>query len=51
MSEPIVFSVAYDTTFEQIEQLREKMVAYVKEQRRGIISVLEQVQFLIAPIV
>jgi small-conductance mechanosensitive channel len=34
MSEPFVFSVAYETTFEQIEQLRKKMLDFVSENAR-----------------
>jgi hypothetical protein len=34
MSEKFEFEVAYSTTFEQIEQLRAKMLAFVKAEKR-----------------
>lgn len=34
MSEPFTMEVSYATTFEQIEKLRDQMLAYVKDQRR-----------------
>ncbi|CAL1707549.1 unnamed protein product [Somion occarium] len=34
MSEPFTFDVAYTTTFEQIERLRELMVAFLQSERR-----------------
>ncbi|KAI0081214.1 hypothetical protein K474DRAFT_1588143 [Panus rudis PR-1116 ss-1] len=34
MSEPFTFDVAYSTTFSQIEELRELMVAFLKAERR-----------------
>lgn len=37
MSESFEFEVAFSTTFEQIEQLRAKMLAFVKEERRDFL--------------
>jgi len=37
MSETFPFDVAFDTTFEQVEALRDKMLAFVKEQRRDFL--------------
>ena len=37
MSESFEFDVAYDTTFEQIEQLRAKMLAFVKSEGRDFL--------------
>ena len=37
MSETFEFDVAYDTTFEQIEQLRAKMLAFVREEGRDFL--------------
>lgn len=34
MSETFAFDVAYDTTFEQLEQLRERMIAFLQRERR-----------------
>lgn len=34
MSEPFTFDVAYNTTFEQIEDLRGLMIAFLKNDRR-----------------
>lgn len=34
MSETFAFDVAFDTKFEQIEALRDKMLAFVKSQSR-----------------
>lgn len=38
MSDPITLDVSYDTTFEQIEKLREHMLAYVKSERRDFMG-------------
>ncbi|KZT41490.1 hypothetical protein SISSUDRAFT_981708 [Sistotremastrum suecicum HHB10207 ss-3] len=37
MSEPFTWDVSYSTTFEQIEALRAKMLAYVKAERRDFL--------------
>lgn len=37
MSETFEFEVAYDTTFEQIEQLRTKMLEFVKTEGRDFL--------------
>lgn len=37
MSESFVFDVAYSTTFEQIETLRAKMLAFVKSEGRDFL--------------
>ncbi|KAF8504238.1 Mechanosensitive ion channel-domain-containing protein, partial [Hysterangium stoloniferum] len=37
MSETFTFDVAFDTTFEQIEALRDKMVAFVSKERRDFL--------------
>ena len=37
MSEPFEFDVAYNTSFEQIERLREKMLAFVKSEGRDFL--------------
>lgn len=34
MSETFTFDVAYSTSFEDLERLREKMLAFVTEERR-----------------
>jgi len=34
LSEPFVFDVAYSTSFEDIEKLREKMLAFVTAEKR-----------------
>jgi small-conductance mechanosensitive channel len=34
MSEPFSFDVAYDTTFEQLEDLRERMLRFLQKERR-----------------
>ena len=34
MSESFVFDVAYSTTFEELERLREKMLEFVKAEKR-----------------
>lgn len=38
MSEPITLDVSFGTSFEQIERLREQMLAYCKEQRRDFLG-------------
>ena len=43
MSEGFEFEVAYDTTFEQIEQLRAKMLAFVKQERREYLPTFDVV--------
>lgn len=37
MSETFAFDVAYDTTFEQLEQLRERMLLFLKRERRDFL--------------
>lgn len=37
MSETFAFDVAFDTSFELIEALRDKMVAFVTDQRRDFL--------------
>jgi small-conductance mechanosensitive channel len=37
MSETFPFDVAYDTTFEQLEQLRDQMVAFLESERRDFL--------------
>ena len=37
MSETFAFDVAFDTTFEQVEALRDKMLAFVKSQSRDFL--------------
>jgi small-conductance mechanosensitive channel len=34
MSESITFDVAYSTTFEQLEALRQEMIAFLEKERR-----------------
>ena len=34
MSETFTFDVSYTTSFEDLERLRDKMLAFVKEERR-----------------
>lgn len=41
MSEPFVFDVAYDTTFEQIEALRGRMIAFLSNERRDYVAVFD----------
>ena len=37
MSETFAFDVAFDTTFEQVEMLRDKMLAFVKSESRDFV--------------
>ena len=37
MSETFAFDVAFDTTFEQVEMLRDKMLAFVKSESRDYV--------------
>jgi hypothetical protein len=37
MSETFPFDVAFETTFEQVEALRDKMLVFVKQQRRDFL--------------
>jgi hypothetical protein len=37
MSETFTFDVAYDTTFEQLEELRGKMIAFLQKERRDFL--------------
>lgn len=41
MSEPFVFDVAYNTTFEQIEALRGRMIAFLSNERRDYIPAFD----------
>lgn len=41
MSETIAFSVAYGTTFEQIEALRKKMLSFVESERRDYLPTFD----------
>lgn len=41
MSEPFTFDVAYDTSFEQIEALRGRMIAFLSHQRRDYVAVFD----------
>ncbi|KAF9793059.1 Mechanosensitive ion channel-domain-containing protein [Thelephora terrestris] len=41
MSEPFTFDVAYDTSFEQIEALRGRMIAYLSNERRDYVAVFD----------
>ncbi|CAG7850530.1 Uncharacterized MscS family protein C2C4.17c [Serendipita indica DSM 11827] len=41
MSEPFTFEVAWDTTFEQLEALRARMLAFVKSERRDFLPVFD----------
>lgn len=41
MSEPFTFDVAYDTTFEQIEALRGRMIAFLSSERRDYVAVFD----------
>lgn len=40
-SEPFEMEVAYDTTFEKIEELRAKMLAFVESRRRDFQPVFD----------
>ena len=41
MSEPFTFDVAYETTFEQIEALRGRMIAFLSNERRDYVAVFD----------
>ncbi|KAG8836439.1 hypothetical protein FRC18_011362 [Serendipita sp. 400] len=41
MSEPFSFEVAWDTSFEQLEALRSRMLAFVKSERRDYLPVFD----------
>jgi small-conductance mechanosensitive channel len=41
MSESFTFDVAYDTTFQQIEALRERMLAFLSNERRDYVTVFD----------
>lgn len=41
MSEPFTFDVAYDTTFEQIEGLRGRMIAFLSNERRDYVPMFD----------
>jgi len=41
MSEPFTFDVAYDTSFEQIESLRGRMIAFLSNERRDFVAVFD----------
>ena len=41
MSEPFAFDVAYDTSFEQIEALRGRMIAFLSNERRDYVAVFD----------
>ena len=41
MSEPFTFDVAYDTSFEQIEALRGRMIAFLSNERRDYVAVFD----------
>ncbi|KAI0785645.1 Mechanosensitive ion channel-domain-containing protein [Abortiporus biennis] len=41
MSEPFTFDVAYSTTFEQIEKLRELMIGFLKSERRDYQAIFD----------
>jgi small-conductance mechanosensitive channel len=41
MSEPFEFDVAYSTTFEQLEKLREKMLAFVVRETRDFLPAFD----------
>ncbi|KIM30449.1 hypothetical protein M408DRAFT_66234 [Serendipita vermifera MAFF 305830] len=43
MSEPYTYDVAWDVTFEQLEALRARMLAFVKEERRDYLPVFDVV--------
>ncbi|KAG8835307.1 hypothetical protein FRC17_004089 [Serendipita sp. 399] len=43
MSEPFAFELAWDTTFEQLEALRGRMLAFVKSERRDFLPVFDVV--------
>jgi small-conductance mechanosensitive channel len=41
MSEPFTFDVAYHTSFEQIEALRGRMIAFLSNERRDYVAVFD----------
>ncbi|KII92920.1 hypothetical protein PLICRDRAFT_103857 [Plicaturopsis crispa FD-325 SS-3] len=41
MSEPFTFDVAYDTTFEQLEALRERMLVFLTAERRDYLPTFD----------
>ena len=41
MSEPFKFDVAYETSFEQIEALRGRMIAFLSNERRDYVAVFD----------
>lgn len=41
MSEPFTFDVAYDTSFEQIEALRGRMIAFLSNERRDYVAMFD----------
>ena len=41
MSDPFTFDVAYDTSFEQIEALRGRMIAFLSNERRDYVAVFD----------
>jgi small-conductance mechanosensitive channel len=41
MSEPFTMDVAYDTTFEQIEGLRGRMIAFLSNEKRDYVAVFD----------
>jgi small-conductance mechanosensitive channel len=41
MSEPFTFDVGYETSFEQIEALRGRMVAFLSNERRDYVAVFD----------
>jgi hypothetical protein len=43
MSEPFPFDVAYDTSFEQLETLRDKMLEFLKTEKRDFLPVFDVV--------
>ena len=52
MSETFAFDVAYETTFEQLEDLRTRMIAFLKAERRDYlpsfdVNVVGTLQFVV----
>ena len=41
MSEPFEFDVAFSTTFEKIERLRELMLSFLKAERRDYLPIFD----------
>ena len=41
MSEPFTFDVAYDTTFEQLEDLRHRMLQFLQKERRDYLPLFD----------